>query len=54
MVKTVSVDEAQRRLLELLDERIEFVITKNGLPVARVIPIVRDIVEPVDGRDAEK
>lgn len=39
MEKTISADEVQTHLLELLEEHAEFVITKDGAPVARVVPI---------------
>jgi prevent-host-death family protein len=39
MAKTVSADEAQTHLLDLMEEHAEFVITKDGEPVARVVPI---------------
>lgn len=39
MSKNVPADEAQSHLLDLLNEGTEFVITKDGTPVARVVPI---------------
>ena len=39
MAKTISADEVQTHLLDLLEEHTEFVITKDGEPVARVVPI---------------
>ena len=39
MAKTVSADEAQTHLLDLIREHDEFVITDNGEPVARVVPV---------------
>jgi prevent-host-death family protein len=37
--RTISADEVQAHLLDLLEEHAEFVITKDGEPVARVVPI---------------
>jgi antitoxin (DNA-binding transcriptional repressor) of toxin-antitoxin stability system len=62
MSKTVPADELPSHVLDLLDEHAEFVITKDGTPVARVVPItdkdrgpmygriqfLGDIVEPLD------
>jgi prevent-host-death family protein len=66
VTKTVPADQVQTHLLDLLDEvsekHAEFVITKDGEPIARVVPIDRpdrgpmfgtatilgDIVEPLD------
>lgn len=39
MAKSVPADEVQTHLLDLLEEHTEFVITKDGEPVARVVPI---------------
>lgn len=39
MAKSVPTDEVQTHLLDLLKEHTEFVITKDGEPVARVVPI---------------
>ena len=39
MAKSVTADEARTHLLDLLNEHTEFVITKDGEPVARVVPI---------------
>lgn len=39
MSKTVPTDELPSHVLDLLDEHAEFVITKDGTPVARVVPI---------------
>ncbi len=39
MAKTISAHEVQTHLLDLLEEHTEFVITKDGEPVARVVPI---------------
>lgn len=39
MAKSVSAADVQRHLLDLLEEHAEFVITKDGAPVARVVPI---------------
>lgn len=42
MTRTVSVDEAQERLQDLLAQALagdEVVITENGKPVARLVPV---------------
>ena len=45
VTKTVPSTEVQTQILDMLEEvseqRSEFVITKDGAPVARVIPIDR-------------
>lgn len=63
MTKTVPTTEVQTQILDILEEvseqRSEFVITKDGQPVARVVPIdcgpmygtvtfLGDIVTPLD------
>jgi prevent-host-death family protein len=43
MTQTVSVDEAQRNLQELLADALagnEVIITDHGTPVARLVPVV--------------
>jgi prevent-host-death family protein len=50
MAKTVSADEARAHLLDLLEEHTEFVITKDGEPVARVVPIEVASRGPMYGR----
>jgi prevent-host-death family protein len=43
MTQTVSVDEAQRKLQELLADALagnEVIITDHGTPVARLVPVV--------------
>jgi prevent-host-death family protein len=50
MAKTVSADEAQTHLLDLIREHDEFVITDNGEPVARVVPIDPQNHGPMFGR----
>jgi prevent-host-death family protein len=50
MAKTVSADEVRAHLLDLLEEHTEFVITQNGEPVARVVPIAAAKRGPMYGR----
>ena len=43
MTQTVSVDEAQNKLPDLLAEALagdEVIITEHGTPVARLVPVV--------------
>jgi prevent-host-death family protein len=43
MTQTVSVDEAQNKLQDLLAEALagnEEIITEHGTPVARLVPVV--------------
>jgi prevent-host-death family protein len=43
MTQTVSVDEAQNKLQELLADALagkEVIITDHGTPVARLVPVV--------------
>ena len=43
MTQTVSVDEAQQRLQDLLAQALagnEVIITEHGTPVARLVPVV--------------
>jgi prevent-host-death family protein len=52
MKKTMAAAEAKTHLLSLLDQveqsRQEIIITKRGRAVARLVPLVGDIVSPVD------
>lgn len=43
MIQTVSVDEAQNKLQDLLAHALagnEVIITEDGTPVARLVPVV--------------
>ncbi len=43
MTQTVSVDEAQNKLQDLLAQALagdEVIITEHGTPVARLVPVV--------------
>ena len=43
MTQTVSVDEAQDKLPDLLAQAVagnEVIITEHGMPVARLVPVV--------------
>lgn len=43
MTQTVSVDEAQHKLPDLLAQALagnEVIITEHGMPVARLVPVV--------------
>ena len=43
MTQTVSVDEAQNKLADLLAQAVagdEVIITEHGTPVARLVPVV--------------
>jgi prevent-host-death family protein len=43
MTQTVSVDEAQAKLPDLLAQAVagnEVIITEHGMPVARLVPVV--------------
>jgi len=52
MTKTMKASECKAKFLGVLDEveatRQRVIVTKNGKPVAEIVPFLGDIISPID------